>query len=102
MEKYSVNGKLSATEGNGQNLLKILLEAAEEIKKVDTCFCYIVGMSADEKDSVYVYEVWESKDAHQASLQLDVVKKLIEKAMPIIESMTSYPELVIYGGKASL
>lgn len=102
MEKYSINGKLTATEGNGQNLLKILLQAAEEMKKVDTCYCYIVGMNKDEKDSVYVYEIWEDEVAHKASLELDAVKNLIKNAMPIIEGMSSYPELVIYGGKASL
>lgn len=102
MEKYSINGKLTAKEGKGQVLLEILLEASEEMKKVDDCFCYIVGMNKDEADSVYVYEVWEDEAAHKASLELDAVRNLIENALPLIDGMTNSPELVIYGGKASI
>lgn len=100
MERFSVSGKLTAKDGKGQELLKILLNAAEEMKKLNDCFCYIVGMNKEEADSVYVYEVWESEKAHKASLELPAVRKLIQNAMPIIDNMSNEPELVIYGGKA--
>jgi quinol monooxygenase YgiN len=97
--KYSVNGKISALEGNGEALKNILLEAANEMEQVQGCHLYIVGMDHEDKDSVYVYEVWESAEAHKASLSLPVFQKLITSARPIIKEMTSYPELKIYGGK---
>ena len=83
-------------------MLHLLLEAAEAMKQVDDCYCYIVGMNQDEPDSVYVYEVWENEAAHKASLSLDAVKVLIASALPIIENMTRDVELTIYGGKAKL
>lgn len=104
MERFCKFGKLKATKGNGAKLLDILLAASKELEEVDNCFCYIVGQNENELDAVYVYEVWENKDAHQKSLQLLAVKKLIESAMPILDmsKLESYPDLTIYGGKASL
>lgn len=99
---YAVNGKLVAQKDKGNELLDYLLVAAKEMEKVENCFCYIVGMNKDELDSVYVYEVWENKQAHQDSLKLHAVKQLITQAMPIIKDMESFPSLEIYGGKAKL
>lgn len=104
MKKFCKFGKLQATSGNGEKLLKILLKASEQLKTVDSCFCYIVGMNEDEPDAVYVYEVWEDKEAHADSLKLDIVKELIKEAGPILAPSKSanFPDLTIFGGKASL
>lgn len=101
MERYSVNGKLMASSGNGPMLRQYLLEAAAGMEAVDNCYCYIVGVNQEEPDAVYIYEVWENQAAHRASLELDVFRKLIEKAKPIIVSMSNDPDLTIIGGKAT-
>lgn len=98
---YAVNGKIIAQENKGSELLDYLLDAAQEMEHVENCFCYIVGMNNDQLESVYVYEVWKDKQAHEDSLQLPAVKKLIALAMPIIKDMVAYPSLVIHGGKAN-
>lgn len=104
MEKFSKYGKLTALDGQGETLLALLLEAAEELKAVTSCDCYIVGMHEEEPNAVYVFEVWDNKEAHEASLSLDVVRNLISQAMPILDLSvhSHYPELTIYGGKATL
>lgn len=43
MECFCKFNKLSASEGNGDQLLQILLTAAEALKSDPSCFCYIVG-----------------------------------------------------------
>lgn len=96
---YSTNGYIKAIDEKRDELLDYLLEAAEEMKNVEKCYCYIVGVNDQEPDNVYVYEVWESEEAHEASLTLPVFRELIEKAKPIISDLKSYPELRIYGGK---
>lgn len=103
MNRFCKFGKLHATKGNGDKLLSILLTASKELEEVNDCFCYIVGKTEDEVDAVYVYEVWATKNAHEQSLQLKSVKKLIESAMPILDmsKLESYPDLTIYGGKAA-
>ena len=100
MQRYALNGSITATPGKGEELQRYLLEAAEGILAVDNCYCYIVGVNEDEPDKVFVYEVWEDAAAHQASLQMDVFRQLINKAKPIIAGMEDYPDLTIIGGKA--
>lgn len=103
MNRFCKFGKLQAIKGEGKTLLDILLKASEELQTEETCFCYIVGMSQEEPDGVYVYEVWEDKAAHENSLKLEPVKELIQEAMPILDfsKSTNYPDLTIYGGKAN-
>lgn len=103
MERFCKFGKLHAIKGNCHKLLSILLTASKELEDVDNCFCYIVGQDETDLDAVYVYEVWEDKEAHKQSLDLPAIKKLITSAMPILDmsKRESYPDLTIYGGKAS-
>ncbi|MBS3990559.1 MAG: antibiotic biosynthesis monooxygenase [Erysipelothrix sp.] len=97
--KYSINGYITATTGKREELLKYLLEAANEMKNLDNCQCYIVGTNDEESDNVYVFEVWDNEEAHKASLTLPVFQTLIQKAKPIIAGLKSYPPLKIHGGK---
>lgn len=99
MDRFGVNGKLSAKEGKRDELLNYLLEASKEMENVKGCYIYSVGISKEDPSGVYVYEVWENEEAHKNSLTLDVFRNLIEKAKPIITGMESYPDLEIKGGK---
>lgn len=101
MERYSIFGNLIAKEGHQEELLGYLLDAAEGMKKIDDCYCYIVGINPEEKNAIYVFEVWENPEAHQASLELEIFKNLINQAKPIIAGMNDYPNLTIKGGKAT-
>ena len=101
MNRYSVYGSLTAVPGKREELQRYLLEAADGMEHVEGNYCYIVGVADEEPDNVYVFEVWESKEAHEASLELDVFRQLINKARPIIAGMQDYPNLRIVGGKAT-
>ncbi|TCI51406.1 antibiotic biosynthesis monooxygenase [Exiguobacterium sp. SH5S13] len=83
MRPYGFFGKLTAIPGERDTLLAILLEAAEAMKQESTCAMYRVNVSLDD-DSILVYEVWESVDAHQQSLSLETTKTLIERARPVL------------------
>lgn len=71
------------------------------MEAVDNCYCYFVGVNEEEPDAVYMHELWENQAAHRASLALDVFKNLIEKAKPLIVTMSNDPDLIIIEGKAS-
>lgn len=75
MERFCKFGKLHAIKGNGHKLLSILLTASKELEDVDNCFCYIVGQDENDLDAVYVYEVWEDKEAHKQSLDQLVINR---------------------------
>lgn len=48
------------------------------------CLLYEVGVSAEAPDTVFVVELWESAEAHQASLQLPEVQASIAQARPLL------------------
>ncbi|MFD2445950.1 putative quinol monooxygenase [Bacillus sp. CGMCC 1.16607] len=99
MSKFSLFGKFIVQEGERDTLIEILLEAAESMKNLDDCEIYLVNISEDEPNSVYVYEVWSNKNAHQASLTLEATQILIKRAKPIITGMERISTLETRGGK---
>ncbi|WP_411255254.1 putative quinol monooxygenase [Neobacillus niacini] len=99
MEKFGIYGKMIAKEGEREKLTSILLEAAESLQNLDDCELYLVSVSPDDADSVYVYEVWSSESAHQGSLTLESTQNLIHQAKPILAGMERISTLVPRGGK---
>ena len=99
MSKYSLLNKFTVQEGKNDELVDILLEAAESMKNLDECELYLVNIAEHEPNSVYVYEVWTNQSSHQASLSLEVTQKLISQAKPIITGMERMSTLITKGGK---
>jgi len=99
MEKYSLFGKFTVSEGNRDTLVEILLEAAESMKNLEECEIYTVNINESEPHSVYVYEVWSNENAHQASLSLEATQTLIKRAKPIMTGMERISTLQTKGGK---
>ena len=99
MSKYSLFGKFTVQEGQRDTMVEILLEAAESMEDLRECEIYLVSVSEDEPDSVYVYEVWSNQEAHQASLSLEATQKLIQRAKPIMTGMERISTLQAMGGK---
>jgi quinol monooxygenase YgiN len=99
MSKFSLLNKFFVQEGKNEEMVDILLEAAESMKDVDECEIYLVNVTIPEPNAVYVYEVWTNESAHQASLGLEVTQKLISRAKPIISEMERISTLITKGGK---
>ncbi|MEK4667283.1 putative quinol monooxygenase [Paenibacillus alvei] len=87
MENFGLLGKFTAREENRDMLAAILIEAASQMEAVEGCQLYTINLPETELDSVYVYEVWSSKAAHEASLSLEGVQTLINQAKPLITGM---------------
>ena len=100
MNKYGLFGKLQAQTGKGKELGEILLKAAKLMENAKGCILYVVNKEAGNPDSIYVMEVWESKEDHDNSLNVSGVRELITQAMPILDGK---PErgmtLEVLGGK---
>jgi quinol monooxygenase YgiN len=84
MSKYAYSGKITAHSGKRDELLAILTEAANSMAAVKGCNIYIVHKDPSEADAIRVYELWDSKQDHDASLQNEETRQLITKAMPLI------------------
>ena len=83
---FMLHGRLAAKPGKRDELLAILAEPASRRERMPGCRLYLVAVDETDADGVWVTEVWESEDAHTASLQLDRVKEQIERAMPILDT----------------
>ncbi|CAH0346650.1 putative quinol monooxygenase [Bacillus sp. CECT 9360] len=99
MSKFGLYGKLTAIEGERDTLVEILLDAAQSMDEINDCELYVVNISDNDPDSVFVYEVWSNESAHQASLSLEATQTLIQRAKPIIAGMERVTTLFPKGGK---
>ena len=96
---YLLHGKLTAKTGHSEELANILLEASGLVSTAPGCKLYVIGKDQNDSDSVYVTEIWESKEDHDNSLKAEDVRTLIMKAMPIIAGPPQKgQELDILGG----
>jgi quinol monooxygenase YgiN/mannose-6-phosphate isomerase-like protein (cupin superfamily) len=62
-------GRLVAQAGKGEALGEILLRAAERLREDPGCELYLVNRQADEPDTLWVTELWQSQEALDESLK---------------------------------
>ena len=61
MSKFSLLNKFIVQEGKNEEMVTILLEAAESMENLDDCKIYLVNIDENEPNAVYVYEVCLTK-----------------------------------------
>ncbi|MFC3850935.1 putative quinol monooxygenase [Corynebacterium hansenii] len=89
-------GLLGAKPGKRDELIAILTRPNPEL--ADTgCLLYEVGPSQDDPGTVVVSELWESAEAHQASLRLESVRAAIAEAMPLLSGIMSGHQFQVSG-----
>ena len=76
-------GTLGTLPGKRDELVAILTRPSDELSKTG-CLLYEVGTNDDDPNTVFVAELWESAEAHGASLQLESVRAAITEAMPLL------------------
>ena len=96
--KYGLYGKIAAKEGKIDELTDILLQASKGIAEVKGCHLYVVSRSSEEPNSVWVYEVWDSKEDHDDSLKLESTQRLIAQAMPLLHGKQEGKSFEVMGG----
>ena len=79
-------GTLGAAPGRRDDLLAHLTRHSPVLAEAG-CLLYEVGVSTDEPDTVFVVELWESAEAHRASLDLPEVRTSIEEARPLLSGV---------------
>lgn len=99
MSYYATNGKLTAQSGKRDKLVNILLQAVELLNKNDDCLHYVIKGSDKEANSVWVSEVWTTKQSRNAALGQSGIKSLINQAAPILAAFPQQTELEVLGGK---
>jgi quinol monooxygenase YgiN len=98
-ELYGRHGRIVATPGHGDALVAMLLDAADSVSGIDGCRLYVISRAPGDRDSVWVTEVWTDRAAHDASLKDERVRAVIQRARPLIASMSDSMDLIPVGGK---
>ena len=74
-------GTLGAVPGKRDELVAHLTQGSDSMPG---CLAYEVGVNDEEPDTVFVVELWESSEAHHASLALPEVRASIAAARPLL------------------
>ncbi|MBX3174776.1 MAG: antibiotic biosynthesis monooxygenase [Gemmatimonadaceae bacterium] len=78
---HGLIGRITATPGQRDALIRILLDG---VSGMPGCLSYVVAEDPSNADDIVITEVWESAEAHKASLGLPSVQAAIAKGRPLI------------------
>lgn len=78
---YGLIGRMTAVPGRRDELVAILLGGTAGMPG---CLSYVVATDPDDEDAIWVTEVWDSRESHQASVALPKVKGAIDRGRPLI------------------
>jgi quinol monooxygenase YgiN len=92
---YGLIGKMSATPGQRDALIAMLLEGTGEMPG---CLSYIIATDPSDANAIWITEAWDSEGSHSASLSLPAVKAVIAKARPLIAGFSDRVVTTPVGG----
>lgn len=95
---YAMTGNLVAQAGRRDALVEILNQAARLVGEFPECRMYIVNEDLSNGTHVWVFEVWDDRQSHDASLTNERVRALIAKAVPLLAAAPNGAELSVVGG----
>lgn len=82
--KYGQFTTFQTVDGKAEELRNILLQASKEMCVTKSCQQYTIGSDKEATNTLHVFEVWETKEDHDSSLNSEEAKELISKAMPLL------------------
>lgn len=92
---YGLIGKMNAVPGQRDALAAVLLEG---LAAMPGCLSYVVAADPADPDGLWITEVWDRRESHQASLALPAVKAAIAKGRPLIAGFGTRVETTPLGG----
>ncbi len=79
--EYGLIGQMMAQPGKRAELVAILSEGTGAMPGN---MAYLIGEDSANPDAIWIVELWETKEAHAASLKLPAVQAAIGKGRPLI------------------
>lgn len=92
---YGLIGRMKAVAGRRGELIAILLEGTAGMPG---CHSYVVAEDPSDADALWITEVWDRRESHQASLQLPSVQQAIARGRPLIAGFLERHETMPVGG----
>ncbi|ELP66981.1 putative quinol monooxygenase [Streptomyces turgidiscabies] len=94
---YGYIASMKTKPGHRDTVTSILLSGSDGLRAAG-CDLYVVGVSAGDDVTIWVTEVWKTREHHDASLLLPEAKAAIAKAMPMLTGEFTRQELTVIGG----
>ena len=92
---FGLISKLKSATGKRDALIAILIEGTTGMPG---CRSYVVAKDGADEDALWITEVWDSRDAHKASLAWPAVQQAIAKGRPMIAGFAERVETEPVGG----
>ena len=83
---YGLISSIAAIAGRRGSLIEILNRAVSDMPG---CLSYVIAQDSRDENVIWITEVWDSKESHDASLSLPAVQKAISDARPLISAFIS-------------
>jgi quinol monooxygenase YgiN len=93
---YGLIGKITTAPGKRDAFIAILMEGVGD--KMPGCFSYVIAKDVSKRDALWITEVWDSKESHDASLQLPAVKAAIAQGRSLIAKFEQGVTTDVVGG----
>jgi quinol monooxygenase YgiN len=90
--------RMVAQPGQGEALADTLLRVAEGLRDAPGCELYVINVSADEPDTVWVTEVWTDAAASDRALSSDLGEVGIGEVMALLAGPPELVDLRPLGG----
>ena len=90
--------RMVAVPGKGSVLAGALLRVAEGLRDTPGCELYVVNLTADEPDVVWVTEIWSDADASDRALSGDLGEVGIGEVVGLLAGPPELVELTPLGG----
>jgi quinol monooxygenase YgiN len=95
-DMYGLIGQIMVSPGTRDELVAILTESTADMPG---CLSYVIALDTADADAIWVTEVWDGKESHQASLQLPAIQAAIGRARPMIAGFGTRVETIPIGGQ---
>lgn len=92
---FGLIGKITTTDGSRDALIAVLLEG---VSSMPGCLSYVVAKDPENPNAIWITEVWDSAQSHEASLKLPSVQATIAKGRPLVAGMTILAKTTPVGG----
>ena len=94
---YGYIGSMRTRHGRRDDVVAVLVGGADA-RRAAGCLLYVVNVSTTDPDVLWVYEAWESKEHHDASLRQPETRAAIECVMPMLTGEFTSVETTVVGG----
>ena len=92
---YGRIARTIAVPGKREALAEILVNGTHALPG---CLSYVVAADSHDPDALWITEIWEDAESHQAALSLPAIQTTVAQGRPLIASFSTMAETLLVGG----